>query len=74
MSLPGGIGELVDTLAGTLQPGTIVLSARALQLRREANFVIDSQAGPFEARAVVLAVPAYVAANLLRSIDTTLAA
>jgi len=73
MSLPGGIGELVDTLAGTLQPGTVVLSARTLQLRREGHFVIDSQAGLFAARAVVLAVPAYAAAGLLRSIDTTLA-
>jgi protoporphyrinogen/coproporphyrinogen III oxidase len=35
--------------------------------------VIDTDGGPFHARAVVLAVPAYIAGNLLRGLDTTLA-
>jgi protoporphyrinogen/coproporphyrinogen III oxidase len=73
VSLPGGIGELVDTLVTVLRPGTIACSARATHLRREATYVVESAAGTFRARAVVLAVPAYAAASLLRGLDTTLA-
>jgi oxygen-dependent protoporphyrinogen oxidase len=73
VSLPGGIGELVDTLVSALRPGAIACSARATYLRREATYVVESAAGPFRARAVVLAVPAYTAASLLRGLDSTLA-
>ena len=73
VSLPGGIGELIDALAGALAPGTIALSARVTELRRAATYTVESTAGTFEARSVILSVPAYVAANLLRSFDTTLA-
>jgi oxygen-dependent protoporphyrinogen oxidase len=41
---------------------------------RAPGYVVQSSAGTFEARAVVLAVPAYAAATLLRGFDTTLAA
>ncbi|MGH9255703.1 MAG: protoporphyrinogen oxidase, partial [Vicinamibacterales bacterium] len=37
------------------------------------TYTLHSDAGSFEARAVILAVPAYTAANLVRSLDTTLA-
>jgi oxygen-dependent protoporphyrinogen oxidase len=74
VSLPGGIGELVDAVAGALQAGTAVLAARVTQLHRAGIYVVDSAAGRFEARAVILAVPAYAAASLLRGLDTTLAA
>jgi oxygen-dependent protoporphyrinogen oxidase len=70
--LPGGIGELVDALAGTIAPGTITLSARVTDLRRAGTYVLESTAGAVEARAVILSVPAYVAAHLLRAFDTTL--
>lgn len=73
VSLPGGIGELVDAIAASLRPGTTVLSARVTQLHRAGTYVLDSAAGRFEARAVILAVPAYAAASLLRGLDTTLA-
>jgi len=73
VSLPGGIGELVEALAGALAPGTIALSARVTELRRAATYRVESTAGAFEARSVILSVPAYVAGNLLRSFDTTLA-
>ena len=73
VSLPGGIGELVDALAGALTPGTIRLGARVTELRRAATYTVDSTAGTLEARSVILSVPAYVAGNLLRSFDTTLA-
>lgn len=73
VSLPGGVAELADAVAAALNPGTVALAARATHLRRTAAFVIDTDAGAFHARAVVLAVPAYTAGNLLRGLDTTLA-
>ena len=73
VSLPGGVAELVDAVADTLNPGTVALAARATHLRRTAAFVIDTEAGAFHARAVILAVPAYTAGKLLRGLDTTLA-
>lgn len=73
VSLPGGIGELVDALAGALTPGTIRLGARVTELRRTETYTVESTAGTIEARSVILAVPAYVAGGLLRSFDTTLA-
>ena len=73
VSLPGGTAELVETLAAALPPGTVQLSSRASDLRRAGEFVIDTPSDEVRARAVILAVPAYAAAGLLRSVDTTLA-
>ena len=73
VSLPGGIGELVDALSGALRTGTLALSARVTELRRAGEYVIESPAGPLHARAVILSVPAYAAAKLLRGFDTTVA-
>lgn len=74
MSLAGGLGELVETLSAALPPGTLRLSERVTELRRAGGFTIESSGGTLRARAVVLCVPAYVAAGLLRSLDTALAA
>ena len=73
VSLPGGVGELVDALVAALPAGTIVPSARVSDVARAGTFVVQSDAGAVEASAVLLSVPAYVAANLLRRFDTTLA-
>jgi oxygen-dependent protoporphyrinogen oxidase len=73
VSLPGGTMELVEALAAALTPGTVQLSSRASDLRRAGGFAIDTPSGTVQARAVILAVPAYAAAGLLRSVDTTLA-
>jgi protoporphyrinogen/coproporphyrinogen III oxidase len=73
LSLPGGAMELIDALTAALLPGTVHLSSRASDLRRAGDFRIDTPSGPVHAPAVILAVPAYAAAGLLRSIDTTLA-
>lgn len=73
VSLPGGTMELVETLAGALAPGTVQLASRASDLRRAAGFAIDTPSGTVQARSVILAVPAYAAAGLLRSVDTSLA-
>jgi oxygen-dependent protoporphyrinogen oxidase len=73
VSLPGGTGELVDSLSGALAPGTVVTNARVTRLSRSGTYSIDSTAGPLRARSVVLAVPAYVTGSLLRPLDSTLA-
>lgn len=73
LSLPGGIQELVDALGRRLSAGTIRLSARVVELRRAGRYIVESTAGTCRAKAVILAVPAYVAAGLLRAIDTTTA-
>ena len=73
MSLPGGIGELVDAVTSALAAGTLALGARVTELRRAGEYVIESPAGPLQARSVILTVPAYAAAKLLRGFDTTLA-
>ena len=73
VSLPGGTGELVTALAGALAPGTITSHACVTALGRSGLFSIDSTRGHLQARSVVLAVPAYVAASLLRPVDDALA-
>ena len=73
VSLPGGTGELIDALAATL-PGIVRTHTRVTELRRAESLVLETSAGRTEARAVILAVPAYVAGSLLRAFDTTLAA
>jgi oxygen-dependent protoporphyrinogen oxidase len=73
VSLPGGLTELVESLAAALAPGTIRTAARALELRCANGFTIEVPGAAVQARAVILAIPAYAAAALLRGIDTTLA-
>jgi oxygen-dependent protoporphyrinogen oxidase len=73
VSLPGGLGELADTLSVVLAPGTVIPNARATTVRRSDVYSVESTAGHLQARSVVLAVPAYVTASLLRPMDPTLA-
>jgi oxygen-dependent protoporphyrinogen oxidase len=73
VSLPGGTGELVDALVAAL-PGMVHTNTGVTELRRAGSLILETRAGRLEARAVILAVPAYVAASLLRAFDTTLAA
>jgi oxygen-dependent protoporphyrinogen oxidase len=73
VSLPGGVAELVDALGRALEPGTVSLSARVGELRRAGTFTIETEQERVQAKAVILAVPAYVTAHLLRAIDTSLA-
>jgi len=74
VSLPGGTGELVDSLVKALTPGTVSLSRHVADVHRHTHYRVETAAGPVEARAVILAVPAYVAASLLRVFDTSIAA
>jgi oxygen-dependent protoporphyrinogen oxidase len=73
VSLPGGIGELVDALTAALHPGTLLLHSRVSDIDRAAIYAVRSDAARVDARAIILAVPAYAAAALLRAFDTTLA-
>ena len=73
VSLTGGVGELVDALRGALRGDTVRVAARVRELRRARNYVLVSEAASLQASAVILCVPAYVAATLLRGLDTTLA-
>jgi oxygen-dependent protoporphyrinogen oxidase len=73
VSLPGGVGELVAATVAALAPGTVVLGARATDLRRDQGYTVESSAGAVRARSLILAAPAYAAGALLRSLDTTLA-
>ncbi len=74
VSLPGGTGELVDTLSARSRPDTVVTNARVTSLQRGRRLLdrLDRRAASQRAR-VVLAVPAYVTGSLLRPIDPTLA-
>ena len=72
-SLRGGLGELIDALSLALRPGTVRLSVAGTALRRARMFTIESRDASLPARAVILSVPAYAAAGLLRGVDVTLA-
>ena len=73
VSLPGGIGELVDALVGAIPAGTVMTGARITDLRHAGTFMLDTPRGQVAARAIVLAVPAYTAGGILRGIHTGLA-
>ncbi len=73
VSLPGGIGDLIDALVETM-PGIVRTQTRVSELRRAQSLILETDSGRTEARAVILAVPAYVAGSLLRAFDTALAA
>lgn len=74
VSLPGGTGELVDALAAALAPGTVTLSARVTEIERAGDYAVQWTGGEVRSRSLMLCVPAYVSAGLLRALDTGLAA
>jgi oxygen-dependent protoporphyrinogen oxidase len=74
VSLPGGVGELVDALAAALAPGTVRVDSPVTNIRFDTRFILESPAGSVEARAVIVSAPAYTAAPLLRGFDANLAA
>ena len=73
VSLPGGIGELVDALTTTLPAGTVAVSTPVTGIRRAATFSVHTAAGTLDARAVICATPAYTTGALLRPFDAALA-
>ena len=73
VSLPGGIGELVEALVNTIPATTIVTGARVTGLKHAGTFMLDTPRGPVASKAVILAIPAYAAGGILRGIHTGLA-
>jgi oxygen-dependent protoporphyrinogen oxidase len=75
-SLPGGLSELVRALVASLPRDAIRPNSAVSAVRPAAasdGFRIDPGTGPsVDARAVVLAVPAYVIGDIVRSLDADL--
>lgn len=72
----GGVRRLVEALVGTVGPGRLRLGAVARAVRAEGDgYAVDAGAdGAFPADAVVVATPAFVAADLLEAIAPAAAA
>ncbi|OFW02707.1 MAG: protoporphyrinogen oxidase [Acidobacteria bacterium RIFCSPLOWO2_02_FULL_68_18] len=73
LSLPGGMSELVDAVSAALGADCVRLSTRATAVAREDVLIVECPPATLRARAVVLAVPAWAAAELVRRFDATLA-
>ncbi len=75
VSLPGGTGELVERLVAALPVDTVTCDAAVQSLSRDgAAFAVTTSRGDtVRARAVILAVPAYVAGQLLSNLEPGLA-
>jgi oxygen-dependent protoporphyrinogen oxidase len=69
-ALRAGMSELVDTLVSKLPAGALLLETPAAGLqRRPSGWRVAAGADLFEATGVLIAAPAHVAANLLRTVD-----
>jgi oxygen-dependent protoporphyrinogen oxidase len=73
-SLPGGLGELVDALVGAVPKASVRLGVNVMRIEPGAErFTLHLDGHPaVVARAIILAVPAFVAAELLKPIDAAL--
>ena len=73
-SLPGGIGELVDTLVARLPPGTIRCGSSVAHVAGGGrSFTITTTGGDHvEARAVILAAPAWAVSPMVARVDIEL--
>jgi protoporphyrinogen/coproporphyrinogen III oxidase len=78
LTLPEGLGALVDALADRLHGAGAELCTdspvRAIERRGDGGWRVTTDARPIDADGVVLAVPAFVAAPLLAPIDAEVAA
>lgn len=73
-SLPGGIGELAETLVSRLPADALQCGSRVERLELEPDVRVHTTGGsPVTARAVLLAMPAWAAEPLVRPFDTELA-
>ena len=74
MSLIGGVGALIEALVARLPSGSVIHGCRVIGLQRVAKgYAVATGTGTVHGRAVLLAVPSYEAATLLRSLDEPLA-
>ena len=74
-SFPNGLGELVDGLMRAVPKESVHLGSKVIALEPGDGFTIHREGKPpINARAVILAIPAFAAAELLKPIDADLAA
>jgi oxygen-dependent protoporphyrinogen oxidase len=74
-SLPGGLGEMIRTLVAALGESNVRTSCGATAVAGNGPFIVRTRNGEtIDARAVVVATPAYVTSTLLRERDPQLAA
>jgi protoporphyrinogen/coproporphyrinogen III oxidase len=74
-SLPGGLSEMVRALVNALGPATVRTGAAVTAITGAGPFLVrTSSRDAIDARAVILAAPPFVAADLLRARDVSLAA
>ena len=74
-SFPNGLAELVDGLMRAAPKGSVRLGSNVTRIDEGDGFTIHVTGSPsIQARAVILAVPAYAAAELLGQLDADLAA
>jgi oxygen-dependent protoporphyrinogen oxidase len=77
VSLAGGVATLVEAVEARLPAGTVARGRRASRVGRDLTsneYVIETASETRRARSVVLAVPSYEAAALIRDLDAHLAA
>ncbi|MEW6322751.1 MAG: protoporphyrinogen oxidase [Acidobacteriota bacterium] len=74
MSLPGGIGELVSALVAALPPDTVQCGQGVARVEGRRPYTLHlTDGGTRDARAVIVATPAWAAAPLLEALDAGLA-
>ncbi|MBI2244229.1 MAG: protoporphyrinogen oxidase [Nocardioides sp.] len=76
VSLRGGLAALTDRLVEELGPDTVLTGtpARAIERDEDGGYTVRTDRGAFAARQVVLATPAYVAAELVADLAPDAAA
>lgn len=78
VTLKNGMGDLIDTLHGRLNPGSIFLEKRAISLEEESrkglsSYHLKMEGGEtLKADVVVLATPSFVSGDLLIDLDKPL--
>ena len=74
LSFDQGLQVLVDALAEAVAGCQVRLNTKVVAIERQSGFLIKTQKGDtIEADAICLAVPAYIAAQFVSSMDQTLA-
>lgn len=73
-SFPNGLGELVDGLLRAVPKDSVRVGSNVTKIEEGDGFTIHLEGKPsIHARSVILAIPAFAAADLLRPLDSDLA-
>jgi oxygen-dependent protoporphyrinogen oxidase len=74
-SFPNGLGELIDGLMRAVPKESVRLGSNVTRIDEGHGFTLHIEGKPaIHANAVILAVPGYIAAELLRTLDADLSA